>query len=213
MRELFNPFSPVMRFIATIGQACFLGILWLITSLPVITAGASTVALYTVMLRLVKNEEGAIVSSYFSAFKDGFKQATAVWLILLTAGIFLSVDAYVLSRMWSVNAFWALVSAVFIAVLIVYLMITLYIYPLMAVFENTIKMMFVNSLFTALRYLFCTILMAAVVFIAVFITVFVFTPFFLVAQGLIAFVHAYLLQGVFHALMPQDQEAKEDVPD
>lgn len=210
MRELFNPFSPVMRFIATIGQACYLGILWLVTSIPVITAGASTVALYTIMLRLVKNEDGALTSSYFRAFKENFKQATLVWLILFALGVFLGVDAYVLTHMWSENAFWALISAAFIGVLIVYAMISLYIFPLMAVFENTTKMMFVNALMTAVRYLFCTILMAAVVGIAAYITIYLFTPFFLIAEGLIAMAHSYLLQGVFHALMPAEEKDDEN---
>ena len=210
MRELFNPFSPVMRFIATIGQACYLGILWLVTSIPVITAGASTVALYTVMLRLVKNEDGALTSSYFRAFKENFKQATLVWLILFALGVFLGVDAYVLTHMWSENTFWALISAAFIGVLIVYTMVLLYIFPLMAVFENTVKMMFLNSLMTAVRYLFCTILMAAVVAIAAYITIYLFTPFFLIAEGLIAMAHAYLLQGVFHALMPAEEKDDEN---
>ena len=50
----------------------------LVCSLPIITIGASTTALYTVMLKLVKNEEGYIFKGFLHAFKLNFKQSTII---------------------------------------------------------------------------------------------------------------------------------------
>lgn len=44
--------------------------LWVILSLPVVTIGASTAALYYVTLKLASNEEGYTVRSFFHAFKE-----------------------------------------------------------------------------------------------------------------------------------------------
>ena len=66
MKSFLNPESPPMRFLTTIGYAICLNCLWLICSLPIVTAGASTTALYDVMQKVVLNEESRIISSFFS---------------------------------------------------------------------------------------------------------------------------------------------------
>ena len=49
--------NVVMRALGKIGDMICLNVMWLICCIPIITIGASTTALYTVMLRMVKNEE------------------------------------------------------------------------------------------------------------------------------------------------------------
>ena len=48
-------------------------LLCLVCSIPIITIGASTTAYYSVMLKLVKDEESYITKSFFKAFKENFK--------------------------------------------------------------------------------------------------------------------------------------------
>ena len=55
--------NVVMRAMGKIADMICLNVLWLICCIPVITIGASTTALYTVMLRLVKDEEGYIFAA------------------------------------------------------------------------------------------------------------------------------------------------------
>lgn len=44
-------------------------------------AGAAMTALYTMVMRMARKEDGKIISEYFKAFKANFKQATILWLI------------------------------------------------------------------------------------------------------------------------------------
>ena len=92
MRSLLNPESPAMRFLTKIGYTIILNLLWFLCSLPLFTIGASTTALYAVMQKLVRNEESGIVSAFFTAFRQNFKQATKIWLVLLAALFFLGFD-------------------------------------------------------------------------------------------------------------------------
>ena len=57
MRNLLNPDNPVMNFITRVVYAVWLNILWFVCSIPIVTAGASTTALFYVTLKMVKNEE------------------------------------------------------------------------------------------------------------------------------------------------------------
>ena len=46
-----------------------LNILTLICCIPLVTAGAAMTALYTMTMRMARNEEGSIVREYFQAFR------------------------------------------------------------------------------------------------------------------------------------------------
>ena len=69
-----------------------LNILFLVCSLPIFTIGASFTAMYYVTLKLAENEEGYIARGFLKSFKQNFKQATIIWLILLFFGIVLVLD-------------------------------------------------------------------------------------------------------------------------
>ena len=82
----------IVRALSKICDMVCLNILWLICSIPIITIGASTAALYTVMLKMVKNEEGYIFRGFFKAFKSNFKQSTIMWIVILLLGIVCWID-------------------------------------------------------------------------------------------------------------------------
>ena len=99
----FNLFdNPVVNGIGRIADFVVLNLLWVLCSIPIITIGASTTALYTVMLKIVKNEEGYLVKGFFKAFRENFKQSTVIWLVFLALGIVLLVDFSAL-RLMSAN--------------------------------------------------------------------------------------------------------------
>ena len=59
------------------------GILWLLCSLPLVTIGASSSALYYAVSKSVRHERGNLTKAYFKGFKDNFKDATLIWLVYL----------------------------------------------------------------------------------------------------------------------------------
>ena len=90
--NLFNYDNPVWRFIGKFWDVLVVNLLWIICSIPIVTIGASTTAMYYVTLRLVRDEDGYTIRSFFKSFKDNFKQATAIWLIFLAVGLILGFD-------------------------------------------------------------------------------------------------------------------------
>ena len=52
--------NRIIRILTTLCDFLILNILWLVCSVPVITAGASTTALYSVMFKIIKKEEGIL---------------------------------------------------------------------------------------------------------------------------------------------------------
>ena len=92
--QIFDYDNPVWRFIGKFFDIMVLNILWTVCSIPIVTMGASTTAVYYVMLKLVRDEEGPTVKSFFRSWRENFKQATAIWLLLLAAGALIAFDLY-----------------------------------------------------------------------------------------------------------------------
>lgn len=78
--------TPFYRTMGRIGDLVFANILWLVCSLPIVTAGASTLGLFTVVNKMAAKEDYTVRTDFFGAFKRDFKQATALWLVVLAVG-------------------------------------------------------------------------------------------------------------------------------
>ena len=162
MRDLFNTDKPLFAVLTKLTYSAYLNILWLVCSLPIVTIGASTTALFYVTLKMAEDRDDGLTRMFFKAFRENFKPATKLWLILLAVGSFLAADGFVLRRMWSENIFWTLLTAVLIGAAVLYGIVLLYAFPLLARFENTTFGILKTAFLVGVRYLFCTLLMAAI---------------------------------------------------
>ena len=196
MKNLFNLDGPVLQFINKIVYSVYLNILWFICCIPIVTIGASTTALFYVSLKLAKNEEGNVTKAFFRSFRENFRQGTVIWLILLAFGLVLGVDGYVLYHMRFENVFWTLCTAAFCVAVAAYAIVLMYIFPLLARFDNTVGAMFKNALFIGIRFLFCTAVMAVIYFVMLLVIVRIFTPAVIFGEGLCALLCSYLLSNV-----------------
>lgn len=208
MRGILSPEGPVMNFITKITYSAYLNILWLVCCLPIVTIGASTTALFYVTLKVAKNEEGSLTKAFFHSFKENFKQGTIIWLILLLAGIILGIDGYIFYHMRFENAFWTVATAVFLVAAAAYAIILMYIFPLLARFDNTVKAMFKNALMLGMRFLLCTTLMAVIYFVMAFVVINVFTPIIVFGEGLCALLCSYLLSNIL--LLCEEKQAERE---
>ena len=77
MQKLFRPRRWVFPFYHTAQSADLAQHSLSVCSLPVVTFGASSAALYTVLLRLLQGEDGHLTRRFFSAWRDNWKRAAA----------------------------------------------------------------------------------------------------------------------------------------
>lgn len=206
----FNYDNPVWRFIGKFFDVMILNILWIICSIPIVTIGASTTAVYYVTLKLVRDEDGATIKSFFKSFKENFKQATIIWLIMLVLGIVLGVDIYVMVMMKAASTFRKVVLSVILALTIVYGCVLLYVFPLQSRFYNSVKRTLFNAFFMSIRHFFQTIGMLAMdigLIAMVVIAVPMLQPLlFLFGFPLIAFLNSFVFTAIFEKYMPKKQE-------
>ena len=90
-----KPGSLFDRIFGFLGQLIALNLLWIVCSLPVITAGASTTALFYCTLKLHKDGDIKAIHDFFKSFKQNFKQSTLIWILMLAAGALIAVVLYI----------------------------------------------------------------------------------------------------------------------
>lgn len=153
-----NIFSLDSKFSQVMGRVfdlMVLNILFIVTSLPIFTIGASFTAMYYVTLKMVKNEDTYTFRSYLKSFRQNFKQATAIWLILFAILLILFIDLYLVVNMGGNITY---LRYVFIVLLVVEGMILSYVFPVLSRFDNTVRRTIKNSVLMSIRHLPWTVL-------------------------------------------------------
>ena len=149
--KLFSPDSKFMRFMSTLGDLMLLNFVFLLCSVPVVTIGASCTALYAVVFRMVREKDGkGVLAQFFQSFRQNFRRATLLWLILLPAGGLLVLDLWLFS---GVTGPMRWLSVVFLLLLLLVVFTAGYAFPLLSQFENGVKETLKNALFLSLGYL------------------------------------------------------------
>lgn len=166
--KLFSYDGPFARTMSRVFDLVMLHVLWVITSLPVFTIGASTTALFSITMKTVKKEEPYILKGYLKEFRSNLKKATILWGIV--AAVFLWL-IFILSICMKGNAeVFGVLGIVNAALLVIAFLAALYVFPIQAVYENTVGNILKNAVICSLRYLPYTLMMAAVLLVPIFIT-------------------------------------------
>ena len=96
MNRIFGYDSPLVSALMKIGDCICASAMFLVFSLPIVTAGASAAALYATIYRCVRREQTGLWQMFWDAFRENFKRSTLAWLIELALLAVLTVDVFVL---------------------------------------------------------------------------------------------------------------------
>ncbi len=152
--KFFSVDSPFYKFISKLWDIVQLNFLWLLCCIPVVTAGASTVAACSVALKMAEDTEGYIARSFFKAFRENLKKGIPLGLLTLVAAYAVYLDFQFWNATESVGF---LIMGMIAAV--VFIMGLLYAYPLMARYENTFVKTLKNSYDISVKYFLRTLMM------------------------------------------------------
>ncbi len=160
MNKIFNPDNPVMIMLSRTFDLIVLNACFIITCIPVFTAGPALCALYKVTLNMADGEFGDTIKLYFTSFKQNFKQALKLWLILFPLAAFFTADLYVIFFRLPENL--RLLQIPVWILLFVTVSVILYAFPMMARYEQTNVQLVKNSVLMSLGNLPLTIFMAVI---------------------------------------------------
>lgn len=158
--KFFDPDSQFMQMLNTVTDLIVLNFLAFICCIPIVTIGASMTALHYSVLKIVRNEDGYVVKGFFKSFKQNFRQATIIWLIFLVTFALILGDLFILnnSNIAYASAFQVVVMAAGIFAVLAFV----YVFPLLAKFDNTIFRTIKNAFGMSIIQIFRTLIIIAV---------------------------------------------------
>lgn len=147
LKNWFNSDAPFMQILVKIADLVVLNFLTVLLSVPIVTIGAAVTALYDSVWR-IQNDGGSIYKSFFVAFKNNFKQATIIWMLVLLAGVLILVSIL----FYSANDLTVFMVISVILVLLWAIAVS-WVFPLLSRFDNPIKVTIKNAILCGLGHL------------------------------------------------------------
>ena len=151
MHELISSFlsneSPFGRFMTKAGIIIGANLMFILLSLPLVTAGACYGALYHVMFRTLRGD-GVLnpFKQFWIGFKSNFKRATIVWLIFLVLAGVCSVNLQICQQAGGVISYFRY--GIY-AILVIAVITVIYFFPTAAAFDDSIPALIRNGLYFA----------------------------------------------------------------
>lgn len=202
MKGIFGFDSPVMQKLALLTNLILLNFLWIICSLPIITMGAATTAVNSVIFQYLDSGNDAVIKPFFKAFVSNFRQSTLIGLPLsLLAGMLVFDGLYLVAN--SAQGFQLLWLPCILLALLCGMLAT-YAFPIIARYECRIQdvirnsfLLFCLELFSSLFLLFLNAI--PIILLVFFPDIFMKTSLFWVILGrsLTAFLSNSILLRIF----------------
>ena len=186
---LWNPFSWVADMV-------ILSCLWVICSVPLVTIGAATTALYDCAARCVRGGDEKLFARFFRTFRRELVQSIPSLLLwcAVIAGGYGAISAY--GNSVAVTDISVAITTALLLLLTVIAGIAAWVFPLLSRFTFGIVQLNVTALKLALLHLPRTMALGIVTVLAGFLCLQFIAPLFFL-PGVLAWVWTLLLERVF----------------
>lgn len=207
---MYNLFSYDNKFFEILGKITdivILNLLCIISCLPIVTIGASITTAYSVVMKMIKDEETYIVKEFIRSFKENFKTSTIVWSIMLIIGVALLFDFY-MSRLVSHEWVSKVLQFIFTIIGITYTFTLTYVFAIISKFENTIKNTIINSALISIQNLPYTVIIV-ILNLSPFLLINLFSSYWgqiiflytVIGFGIIIYINSIIFEQIFNKLI------------
>lgn len=160
LQDFFALDGPFSGFMNTLGNIIWTGLLWLVTSIPLITMGCSAMGASRAAEK-TRNNQGYITKEFFAGFTGDWKTALLVQIGNLIFFAWLIFDCIYL---YGYEAEYALViSYVLYGILFFALGLNCYYYPCLQIFEGNFFEIFKIAFYMTFRHLLTTIALVGLI--------------------------------------------------
>ncbi len=199
---MFEYDGSVHRVLSGVSDVVILHLLWLMTSLPLVTMGASLSALYSVSIARKLGNDMPVSTLYFAAFCGKWKRASILLAVLLLTGALLVLNLYFWNYV-AAGLFSRLAAVLTLALCVLWGLLFIYGFAAVGYTELSVKAVLLGSLGVAYarpgRTLYLALCWAAFVILNC-VNLYVNAMFLCIGFG--AFVHVFLARTLVGVLDP-----------
>lgn len=212
--DLLNINGKFYTFMTKVADLVILSVLWLLTSLPVFTLGASSSALYYSVIKVVRKDSDGPVRAFFKAFKDNFKQGTVITVAVAVFALLVTIVGTAVYRVHSDAETLQRIYTVYLILLGIIIAWLHYLISYIARFQAPLKTVLKNSLVISIVNLPQSISMMVLFILCIvgFILSFPSSAMvILLAPGVYALLTSYLMERIYNKYQSEeDPEAAEE---
>lgn len=148
-----------------------LNLIMLLFCIPVFTIGTSIAAMHYVLLKIYRDElSGGVIRTFWTAFRNNFRQASLLWLIYLPLGVLLVLDVLLFNK--GLLPLPGILKYLLIALGIVWIFSANWALILQSRYDNSVKITIRNSFLFCMFHPLDSILISAVLCIPFVLIVF-----------------------------------------
>lgn len=195
-RRFFNPETGIWRFFSWVGEIVSLSLVWTLCSIPLVTMGAASTALYDAVAHNMRRKESDMFQRFFGTFRRELKMgclSTLLWGAVVGLFVFLYRALAASGPDGQVVTVW---SVVFVILLYFVLGILSWLFPILSRF--TFGFADLNRI--ALRIALGNILRSALMALLLGLGIAAFSQnyfFVLFVPGLASWLSSFLIEPVF----------------
>lgn len=204
-----NAQNIILDSLSRIFDCLLLGILWMVCSIPVVTAGAAFTAVYYAYNKAVRQDCGHPCREFFHGFKENFKQSTIAFLVVAVILLVLYGDFYIVMGFLKTIPMAGVLLAFAITMMAVAITWGIYVLAYIARFELDTKTVMKNCIFILGINIGWSLLLLAVTFIAIIAFSLAFFVGFVVMAVYVPIAN-WVLERVFRKYM-QPEERQEQL--
>lgn len=205
-RSLFDPDRLVWRGISTGMDLVYVSVLWVVCSIPVITIGAASTALYDTVAHCIRRREEGMVARFFSTFRAEFKTATLSWLMWLAGlGLCALLAVYLLTNGEGAQGFLFRVNLVVALVVVIGSLV--WVFPVLSRFTMGFGGLNLAAVKLVFSHLPATLVMGALTLLSA-LACYVWLYPMLLLPGLVALLDSLYVERAFRKLT-EDSRAEE----
>lgn len=206
-RSFFNPESPFFRFTGRVLDIVVLSVLWLVCSLPIVTIGPASAALYYSCAKCLRHQEPGPYRNFLSAFRQNLKTGIGATVVCLLLAVLLDAGyLFLVMAAGAGGSVWGVVRIMYLVLLVIPVSMVSCAFPLLSRFTYTVGSLLSNSLRLTFRHLPRTVAAGALMVTAVILTVlFWYYGVMLLTPALCALLSTFLLEPVFRKYTPEEE--------
>jgi len=205
--KLLNYESPLMKTLDLVADVLIISLLWILTSIPIITIGTSTAAGYYVISRRISNREHYILKDYFLAFRNNFKNATLAFITIIPLLLLLVFNIF---NSGIFGAFEIIAYPLYIVLGVELVFVYIHVFPLAARFDMKYMQLMKSAFLMANRHFIVTIVHVLLLAAALTASIF-YPPFLLFSFGTYCWASSHLLVKVYRKYRPEFDRDTADI--
>ncbi len=210
MERFFGADGPFVSFLTKFGQLVLLTVVWMICSIPVLTAGAAMSALYYAVMKSVRRDVGYPVREFFRSFKRTLKDGALFTIFYLLWALLMYVNIQYLANV-SGGADHLFMLIAYIVMTAFVLGLACYLFPALSRFDIKKSRLLKMCIYMELSRLPQTVVLAAVP-IGLILLCFYYLPVacVLFVPGVWCYISTFLVEPALKKFIPEPENGEKE---